>query len=90
MKDGTKELERKLKVLGNRRRLSILKFLKNSGKASVGDIAAEIRLSFKSTSKHLSILSHADLLEKEQSGLTIFYSLAPADHPVASKVLSLL
>ena len=43
MKGDIKELERKLKALANKRRLAILKYLKEDGRASVGDIAGEIK-----------------------------------------------
>ncbi|MEK7186923.1 MAG: metalloregulator ArsR/SmtB family transcription factor [Patescibacteria group bacterium] len=71
-----KELERGLKALANRRRLAIIKFLKKQKEANVGRIAEEIRLSFKSTSRHLSVLLAADLVEKNQRSLEVFYSLA--------------
>ena len=71
-----KELERILKALANRRRLAIIKLLKNRKEASVTEIAERIRLSFKATSKHLNILSRVDLLDKEQRSLAVFYSLA--------------
>jgi len=61
-----KELEKVLKALANKRRLAILKFIKKSNRASVGEIAGAIKLSFKATSKHLLILSNVDILEKEQ------------------------
>jgi len=72
-----KDLEKILKALANRRRLSILKLLKNQREASVGDIADNIRLSFKATSKHLNILAHEDLLDREQRSLTVYYRLNP-------------
>ena len=71
-----KELERVLKALANKRRLAILKYLKTEGEASVGDIADEINLSLKSTSRHLGVLTVADILEKEQRSLSVFYSLS--------------
>lgn len=70
-----KELERQLKALANRRRLAIIKHLKKRSSASVGDIAKEIKLSFKSTSRHLAVLSAADIVEKEQVNLYMFYRL---------------
>ena len=59
-----KNLERLLKALANRRRLEILKVLKKEreGELSVGEIAERIGLSFKATSRHLSILIGADIL----------------------------
>ena len=70
-----KEFEIILKALANRRRLSILKFLKKQHEASVREISDNIRLSFKATSKHLNILARADLLDREQRSLTVFYRL---------------
>jgi len=49
-----KETERQLKALANKRRLAILKFLFAKEPASVGSIAQEIKLSFKSTSRNVS------------------------------------
>jgi DNA-binding transcriptional ArsR family regulator len=68
-------LEKYYKALANRRRLAILKYLKNVTKASVGQIAKELKLRLKATSKHLSQLSAIDCLEKEQQGLKVFYSI---------------
>lgn len=70
-----KEIERVLKALANRRRLAIVELLRKDGEKSVGEIADNIKLSFRATSKHLSILVNADILEKEQRSLQIFYSL---------------
>jgi DNA-binding transcriptional ArsR family regulator len=85
-----KELERTLKALANRRRLTILKHLKRHHEVSVGDIAGEIDLSFKATSKHLGILSACDIVEKDQRSLHMFYRLAFSQKPVVKHILSLL
>ncbi|MDO8522477.1 MAG: metalloregulator ArsR/SmtB family transcription factor [bacterium] len=84
------ELERNLKALANKRRLAILKYLKRIGKSSVGDIASEIGLSFKATSRHLGVLTGVGILEKEQEGLTMWHSISPRKHPVATNVTKLL
>ena len=81
-----KDLEKILKALANRRRLSILKFIKSEREASVGQIADNIRLSFKATSKHLNILAHADLVDKEQIGLTVLYHINQNQKPFRSPV----
>ncbi|MBI2086565.1 MAG: winged helix-turn-helix transcriptional regulator [Candidatus Zambryskibacteria bacterium] len=70
-----KELERILKALANKRRLAIISFLRKKKEANVGDIAEVIRLSIKSTSRHLTILFGADLLDREQRNTEVFYSL---------------
>ncbi len=90
MKASEKELERILKALANRRRINILKYLKRTHKAAVGEIAEAIRLSFKATSKHLMILANADVVEKEQVGLLMLYFLPKAGDPITSKLLSIL
>ena len=72
-----KNLERVLKALANKRRLEILKALKGGRdkELSVGEISERINLSFKATSRHLSILISADILGKEQRGLQVFYRI---------------
>ena len=70
------ELERQLKVLANRRRLAILSLLRRKREMSVSDIAEAIRLSFTSTSKHLTMLERAGFVEKEQRSLNVFYRIA--------------
>ena len=69
------ELERGLKVLANRRRLAILRLLSKKKEASVGEVAEIIRLSFTSTSKHLTMLERAGFVDKEQRSTLVFYSL---------------
>ena len=87
---NVQELERLLKALANRRRLSILKYLKRVKRASVGDVADEIKLSFKSTSRHLSVLSSADVIEKEQEGLVVWHMIVRHGNQIVTKTLELL
>lgn len=84
-----KEIERILKALANKRRLAIIKYLQINRRASVGDVAEAIKLSFKATSKHLLILDHVDLVEKEQVGLTVIYFLSKEGRSVVGTLLSL-
>ena len=81
-----KNLERILKALANRRRLTIVKYLKKKNEATVGDIAEEIKLSFKATSKHLGVLLQADIVDKEQRSLQMWYRLSPTLHPVSKYI----
>lgn len=85
-----KDLERVLKALANKRRLAIIRYLKKVGQAPVAEIAGEIDLSFKSTSKHLGILRAADILDKEQISLQMFYRLSAIQKPAAKHIISLL
>ncbi len=84
-----KNLESQLKALANNRRLRILRFLQKIHKASVTDIAREIHLSFKSTSRHLAVLRSAEFVEKEQQSLIVFYSLANPLEPIVKQIINL-
>ena len=81
-KNNLKKLERIHKAVGNRRRLAIVAHLKKEKEESVGKIAARIKLSLKSTSRHLSVLLSADIVEKDQRRTEVFYRLAYPLHPV--------
>ena len=64
-----------MKALANHRRLAIVVYLSRHDTASVGVIAHEINLSFKATSRHLSVLRAADVLDREQVNLFVHYRL---------------
>ena len=85
-----KELERLLKPLANRRRIGIIRFLKARKEATVGEIAGAIKLSFRSTSKHLGLLMAAGILEREQRSLQMFYSIPPDLSKVVATLVSLV
>ncbi len=82
-------LEKELKALANRRRLGIVKYLKKSHKVSVSDIAKEIKLSFKSTSRHLAVLLAAGIVERDQYSLNAFYSLNPVLKAASKHIVSM-
>ena len=83
-------MERVFKALANRRRIAILRYLKREKEAAVGDIAEEIGLSLKATSKHLAILAAADFLEREQRSLMMFYSISSQPRFFAGALIKLL
>lgn len=85
-----KDLEKNLKALANRRRLAILRFLKKRREASVRQLASEIKLSIKATSKHLGILSALDIVGREQRSLNVFYSIVPKQKPEVRCIIDLL
>lgn len=76
-----------LKALANPRRIAILKYLQKHNRASVSAIATHIKLSFKATSKHLAILSNAEIVEKQQEGLVMWHSLTKQKHPIVITAL---
>ena len=85
-----KEIVKTLKALANKRRLGILHHLKKNNEATVTELAEAINLSFRSTSRHLSILFSAGVLEKRQQSTEVYYFLAGRKHPTTEHVLSLL
>lgn len=70
-----KELVKVFKALGNERRFSILKHLLKEKELSVGKISELINLSFKSASRHLTVLISANLVSVKQVNTNRFYSL---------------
>lgn len=90
MASKEKELERVLKALANQRRLTILIYLRSGKEAAVGDIANHLKLSFKATSKHISVLAAAGIVEKEQQSKVVLSSLSSGMPEVARAVLKLL
>ncbi|OGN29941.1 MAG: hypothetical protein A3A33_01295 [Candidatus Yanofskybacteria bacterium RIFCSPLOWO2_01_FULL_49_25] len=85
-----KELERCLKALANKRRLAIVKLLRTRKEATVGEIAAAIKLSFKATSRHLAVLKSADIVEHEQRSISYYYRLASTQHPATKSIISIV
>ena len=84
--NNTREIEKVLKVLANKRRLAIILYLKQKKEAKVGQIADEIKISFKATSKHLAQLFNADILEREQKSLQMWYRLAPKQNYIVKYI----
>lgn len=82
-----KAYEKILKALANHRRLEIIKFIQSKRRVTVGNISAHIKLSFKSTSKHLAVLFGAGIVEKEQKDLSMFYSIAEPLPKIARQVI---
>lgn len=69
------QIEKIYKALANRRRLAILAHINSTGQANVGDIANEINLSIKATSKHLQVLKNAGMVHSKQISLEQHYSI---------------
>ena len=93
MKDRARydaDLERVIKALANRRRLVILRVLKKNTEASVGNLARAIKLSFKSTSNHLGVLSSAGIVDRTQVSTMMLYRLAPDLPDAARRIISIL
>lgn len=88
--DRYKNMEKILKVYANRRRLKILKYLEAHPAASVNEIAEVIKLSVRSTSKHLMLLKSIKAVETKQISNHVFhFSLKSLPEP-GDKILSLV
>ena len=77
------------KALGNINRIKIIQMLANGESLSVTDIAGKIKVSIKSTSRHLMILRNLELLDGEGKNGHVFYSInknAPEDFKKAVKL----
>ena len=85
-----KELEKVLKALANERRLKILKILKKNPELSVGEVAEEIGLSFRSTSRHLNLLYRAGILEQERKANLVEYKIAKPMPQALIKIFPLI
>jgi len=85
-----KEHKQVLKALANQRRLVILRLFIDHKYLTVGEIARRIKLSFKSTSKHLAVLHAVGIVDKEQKGLSMMYQINGSLPKIAKRVLELL
>jgi len=63
------------KALGNERRFLIVAYLLKNKELTVGEISKLIDLSFRSTSKHLTVLMNMDLVQGKQVSINKFYSI---------------
>lgn len=83
-----REITRSLKALANERRLRVVHLLSQKGPRTVGDIAKELKLSIKSTSKHLHLLAAREMVELRQSGTHVV--CAVKENPYVSLIRPLL
>lgn len=90
MANKLQNTEKVLKALANARRLTIIIYLSKNPGAKVGAIAEAINLSFKSTSRHLSVLLNAEVVERKQISLEMHYRLRTPLHPITKSSLSIL
>ena len=85
-----KNLEKIFKALGNKRRMEIVQYVHVQREANVGEIAREIGLSFRATSRHLNVLRSAGILDRQQRSLHMYYRVPAMILPEVKYVLKLL
>lgn len=71
-----KDAEGLLKSVANKKRLTILQLLLYEGEKPVSEIAQRIKLSFKSTSKHLLRLERAGFITRSQKIFWGYYFIS--------------
>jgi DNA-binding transcriptional ArsR family regulator len=77
------------KALGDESRVRILLALE-SGELCVCQIVELLQLAPSTTSKHMSILKQARLVDSRKEGRWMFYRLVDEDEPAAAKEMSAL
>lgn len=82
------ELARKLHVVGDQRRLTILCSLLTKEQLCVSEIAAESDLSVATTSHHLQVLQEEGVLTSVRDGKRICYALS--DEPFVGDLRTLI
>lgn len=79
-------LESLFKALGNKTRLKILIYLKNSGERDTGSIADFLEKNYKTAIPHLERLVKAQLISRKREGLIINYKITKLGLKVLSQV----
>ncbi|MFH1038319.1 MAG: hypothetical protein V1789_06605 [PVC group bacterium] len=85
-----KKLEEIFKGVSCHRRIRIIKLLFPDREINVGEIAGRIKLSIRSTSKHLIQLEKVGFLTSRQSGFFRIYRINPASDDIVNKVILLV
>ncbi len=85
-----KDFEKIHKALANRRRLAAVQYLRGRKEGNLGDIAEHLKLSYKATSKHLALLAAADIVEKEQRSVQMFFRISKNLPDLAKHTLAAL
>lgn len=80
------QLTKCLKALANGRRLRLLQELLRARELTVGDLSGRIKLSYRSTSKHLLKLAECDLIDRDQRSSEVHCSVN-RQHPLLRAVL---
>ena len=87
MSENVKYWVKIFKALGNEGRLKILKMLLGGKEYTVSEIAKEIGISLKSTSKHLIALCNLGFLESTGKQGRVYYKIDLSDYPKIREIL---
>lgn len=70
-----RETERIVKGFANHRRLQILEYVEKHPELSVAEIAAQLRMHFKTAAQHIQRLAQSGLVMKRSDGTSIRHAL---------------
>ena len=87
MNENAKYWVKIFKALGNEGRLRILKMLFRGEEYTVSEIASEIKISLKSTSKHLISLCNMGFLESTGKMGRVYYKIDLSEFPKIREIL---
>lgn len=85
-----RELEKLHKALANYRRIAALRYLRNKTGADLATLAGHLKLSYKSTSKHLNQLAAAGILDKNTRSGIVYFSISKRMPALAAHTLKSL
>ncbi|HNW09494.1 MAG TPA: winged helix-turn-helix domain-containing protein [bacterium] len=85
-----RQAEKIYKTLANQRRIAIIVYLNKKPKATVGQIADQLKLSLKATSKHLQLLKANGLVDSEHISSQQYYFLMDKNNVFIKHLLSLV
>ena len=82
-----RELTRCLRALANERRVRIIEELLGPLPLDVDALARRLKLSYKATAKHVSLLERCDLVDRARQSLQVYYR-ANRQHPLLRTILT--
>ena len=85
-----KQNEKEQKAFANKKRLEILIYLSKQKEASVSSIASQIKLSVRSTSRHLAVLRLAEIVDREQRGPEVYYKIETQLQTIPKNLLDMI
>jgi len=89
-RDAAEQIARTLKAMADPTRIQLLSLILDSadGRALVGQLADELRLSQPTVSHHVRVMAKEGLLERSQEGRLVWYSVSPDRVDEVSELLN--
>ncbi len=84
-----KRIERVFKGMAHQKRVRILEFIAKQNKTALWQISQGLDIELRNTSHHTDMLEKAGLIEKHQSGLSVYHELTPYGQRVVEFIKNL-